>query len=204
MNVTTTLVPLMFCEAQDKGGVNEMLVLVDIVQTVVEALPQVATMVCVKLESCFVTAKFSSVPKVPLATERLDLRAILVSVSDPLALHVPGEYVPLAEKVTEMLTVFVPSSLWGMSAKVKVAIVFVVLLPDATFEVYVAVFVVPFTVHEIGYLLPVIQPQLMYCRFNVTVTSESLFGVLTSDSVASSQNAYSAVFCETVPLILAI
>ena len=86
---TETEVPVVFAEAQSNGGVNEMLVELDFVQTVVVALPHVATMVCVKLLNFFDTVKVCAVPKVPAATDNVDFLGIVVSVVDFVPVHHP-------------------------------------------------------------------------------------------------------------------
>ena len=78
--VTETDVPFGALLAHDKGGVNEMLVLVDFVQIVLEAEPQVAVIVCVKLVDCLVTVKVCAVFSVPFATDKVDFLGIVVSV----------------------------------------------------------------------------------------------------------------------------
>ena len=78
--MTETDEPLVFCEAHEIGGVNEMLVLVDFVHIVVDALPQVAVIVCVKLVDCLVTVSVCAVPSVPLPTDNEDFLGMVVSV----------------------------------------------------------------------------------------------------------------------------
>ena len=80
--VTETEVPVVFCEAHDKGGVNEMVADVDFVHIVVETLPQVAVMVCVKLVATLMMVKVCAVPSVPFATDKVDFLGIVVNVCE--------------------------------------------------------------------------------------------------------------------------
>jgi hypothetical protein len=59
-----------------------MLVELDFVAMVVEALPQVAVMVCVKLFDFLVTVNVCAVPSVPFPTDKVDFLGILSSVND--------------------------------------------------------------------------------------------------------------------------
>ena len=92
MYVTETEVPVVFWLAHAIGGVNEMFVELDFVQIVVEPLPQVATMVCVKLLDCLVTVSVCAVFSVPLATESVDFLGIVSSVPVP-----EPDFVPMDE-----------------------------------------------------------------------------------------------------------
>lgn len=65
------------------GGVHDILVLPDCVQTVPDAEPHVYVIVCVKLESALVTVKVCAVPNVPLLADNVLDRAIFVSVAEP-------------------------------------------------------------------------------------------------------------------------
>lgn len=63
-----------------------MLVLLDFVHIVLDALPHVAVIVCVKLLDCRVTLIICAVLSVPFATDDVDLRGIVLSVKldDPV------------------------------------------------------------------------------------------------------------------------
>ena len=65
------------------GGVHEILVLPDCVQTVPDAEPQIYVIVCVKLESALVTVNVCAVPNVPLLADNVLDRAIFVRVAEP-------------------------------------------------------------------------------------------------------------------------
>lgn len=92
VNVTETLVPVVFWLARDIGGVYEILVLLDLVHSVVLAVPHLATMVCVKLVEYCVTVSVCAVPSVPLLAVRVEALGIVVSFTSPM-LHING--VPL-------------------------------------------------------------------------------------------------------------
>ena len=79
--VTVTLVPVVFWLAHDSGGVKEKLVELDLLAIVVDALPQVAVIVCVKLLDFLVIVKVCAVPSVPFATVSVDFLGIVVSVT---------------------------------------------------------------------------------------------------------------------------
>ena len=65
------------------GGVHDILVLPDCVQTVPDAEPQTYVIVCVKLESALVTVNVCAVPNVPLLADNVLERAIFVRVAEP-------------------------------------------------------------------------------------------------------------------------
>jgi hypothetical protein len=86
-----------------------MLVLVDFVQMVVDALPHFAVIVCVKLLDALVTVSVCLVPSVPFTTFNEDFLGI---VGNEALNEAP--IVPLAVPVTndaEQLKVFVPLAL---------------------------------------------------------------------------------------------
>jgi len=89
VNATETEEPAVFCCAKDSGGVHEMLVLLDLSQIVPYALPQLYVMVCVKLDDLRVTVNVCATPNVPLPTDKLLFRGIVVSGVDADADTVP-------------------------------------------------------------------------------------------------------------------
>ena len=89
VNVMLTAVPVVFCAAKDKGGVKEMLVSLDFVATVPEALPHLYVIVWVKLESNLLTVNVCAVPSVPLEAVKLLFRAIVGNVPLPEPDFVP-------------------------------------------------------------------------------------------------------------------
>ena len=83
VNVMLTAVADGACFAKSSGGVHDMLVLLDFVATVPEALPHVYVIVCVKSESCLVTVKVCAVPSVPFEADMLLFLAMVFSVPLP-------------------------------------------------------------------------------------------------------------------------
>ena len=72
VNVTDTVVPVVFCCAKDNGGVHEIEVAVESVAIVPDALPQVYVTVSVNDEFCFVIVIVCDVPSVPLDADILE------------------------------------------------------------------------------------------------------------------------------------
>ena len=89
VNTIDTDVPDVFCSANVKGGVHDMLVLLDFVAIVPDASPHLYVIVCVKLESNRLTVKVCAVPNVPLDAERLLFLAMVSSVPLPDPVFVP-------------------------------------------------------------------------------------------------------------------
>ena len=92
VNTTLTLVPVVFCAANVKGGVHEMLVLPDFVATVPLVLPHLYVIVCVKFESYRLTVKVCAVPSVPFDAVKLLFLAMVGSVPLP-----DPDFVPMLE-----------------------------------------------------------------------------------------------------------
>ena len=90
--LTETDVPDAFSLAHSNGGVNEILVELDFETIVFDWSPQVATIVCVKLDDCLVTVKVCAVPKVPFPTDNVDFLGIVSSVPLP-----DPDFVPMFE-----------------------------------------------------------------------------------------------------------
>jgi hypothetical protein len=148
VNVIVTDVPVTFCFAKSSGGVQLMLMLLDFVATVPDALPHLYVIVCVKLVSYLLTVSFKAVPSVPLSADKLLFLAIVFSVPLPDPVFVPM-LAPLnvIENcwLNEYENVFVPLELWAMTV-VSLASVFVVLFDIPT--VFVPLYVLPLTVTD--------------------------------------------------------
>lgn len=89
VNTTDTDVPVVFWLAKVKGGVHDMLVLLDFVHIVPDALPHLYVIVWVKSLDCLETVNVCAVPKVPFDAARLLFRAIVFSVPLPDPVFVP-------------------------------------------------------------------------------------------------------------------
>jgi hypothetical protein len=89
VNIMLTLVPVVFCNANDTGGVQDTLELFVFVATVPEVLPHLYVMVCVKLSSSLLMVNVWAVPSVPLEADRLLIRAMLGKVPLPEPDFVP-------------------------------------------------------------------------------------------------------------------
>jgi hypothetical protein len=88
--------------------VNDILVLLDFEQIVVDADPQAAVIVCVKLVDCLVTVSVCAVFNVPLATLNVLFLGIVVNVLDPEQLT--GPLGTTGSKYAEHDSVLVPLS----------------------------------------------------------------------------------------------
>ena len=73
VKVTETEVPVVFCCARDKGGVQLTLVPVVFVAIVPEAVPHLYVMVCVREEIWRFMVRACAVPRVPLPAVSVDL-----------------------------------------------------------------------------------------------------------------------------------
>ena len=85
VKTTETFMPDVFWLARSNGGVNEILVLLDFVQIVPLALPQVYVIVCVKLVEYRVTVNVCAVPSVPSLAVRPEALGMVVSVTLPIS-----------------------------------------------------------------------------------------------------------------------
>jgi hypothetical protein len=94
VNTIDTDVPVLFWLAKLKGGVNDILVLLDFVTTVPVAVPHLYVIVCVKSLDCLVTVSVCAVSSVPFEAERLLFLAMVFSVPLPDPDFVPM-FVPL-------------------------------------------------------------------------------------------------------------
>ena len=75
--------PVVFCEASDKGGVQEIDVLLDFVAIVPEVVPHVYVIVCVKVLSWRETVKVCALFNVPLLADKVLFLAMVVNVAEP-------------------------------------------------------------------------------------------------------------------------
>ena len=171
--VMATLVPVVFWLANDKGGVKDMLVSLDLVHIVPFVFPQVYVIVCVKLVACRVTVSVCAVPSVPFATESVDFRGIVVSVFVAEAETVPELTPEVYEAETDRF--FVPSDSCAMFN------VFVnrLPLPLAVCPVLkgeVKVYFVPSMVHEPDFSRVLYEPPVHFA-LTFTVTFEVLFAM---------------------------
>jgi hypothetical protein len=89
VNVITTESPSVFWLAKESGGVQEMLVSLDFVQIVPDALPHLYVIVWVKLLACLVTVRVCAVPSFPLEAARVLFLGIVVNAFDADAVTVP-------------------------------------------------------------------------------------------------------------------
>lgn len=148
VNVTETEDPVVFCCAKDSGGVHEMLVVLDFVAIVPEALPHLYVMVWVRLESCLVTVRVIAVPSVPLLAVNDDFRAMVSNVPVPDPVFVPMlDPLNVMENcwLNEYENVFLPLESCAIVV-VPLARVFVALFPMPT--VFVPLYVLPLTVTD--------------------------------------------------------
>ena len=113
MNLIETEVPDVFCDASDNGGVQLTLFDVEyeseLPRIKPEALPQLYFNWCLNVDAFSEMVKVCAVPSVPLATESVLFRGIVVSVYDADATTVPL-LTPDANDA-EHDSVFVPSEL---------------------------------------------------------------------------------------------
>ena len=89
VSVIDTVVPVVFWLANVIGGVQLMLVLLDLVHIVPDALPQVYVTVCVKLVDSRFTVNVWASPRSPPLADNHDFLGIVVNTFDADAVTVP-------------------------------------------------------------------------------------------------------------------